>query len=241
MTAGTQQSEPLQKGETTMKKFIAIALILLIPILFGITGAYAESGPESTTEPMTTESDVPEIGTEPSEPETTEQKPEETVAETTESTPEKTTPATTASEPEETIPETTASEPEETVPETTASTPEDPVPETGSLTIRRARAEKEQAFWYTVEQHQADGFYLELVKVAILPGETAVTVTGLTLETGYRITEHVMTSDGDGFYEHVELIRLKEESPNRELVFSGTLRTIGWFADFTSSTEKKEG
>lgn len=229
MTAGTQQSEPLQKGETTMKKFIAIALILLIPILFGITGAYAESGPESTTEPMTTESDVPEIGTEPSEPETTEQKPEETVAETTESTPEETTPATTASEPEETIPE------------TTASTPEDPVPETGSLTIRRARAEKEQAFWYTVEQHQADGFYLELVKVAILPGETAVTVTGLTLETGYRITEHVMTSDGDGFYEHVELIRLTEESPNRELVFSGTLRTIGWFADFTSSTEKKEG
>lgn len=212
-----------------MKKFIAIALILLIPILFGITGAYAESGPESTTEPMTTESDVPEIGTEPSEPETTEQKPEETVAETTESTPEETTPATTASEPEETIPE------------TTASTPEDPVPETGSLTIRRARAEKEQAFWYTVEQHQADGFYLELVKVAILPGETAVTVTGLTLETGYRITEHVMTSDGDGFYEHVELIRLTEESPNRELVFSGTLRTIGWFADFTSSTEKKEG
>ena len=200
-----------------MKKFIAIALILLIPILFGITGAYAESGPESTTEPMTTESDVPEIGTEPSEPETTEQKPEETV------------------------PETTASEPEETVPETTASSPEDPVPETGSLTIRRARAEKEQAFWYTVEQHQADGFYLELVKVAILPGETAVTVTGLTLETGYRITEHVMTSDGDGFYEHVELIRLTEESPNRELVFSGTLRTIGWFADFTSSTEKKEG
>ena len=217
MTAGTQQSELLQKGETTMKKFIAIALILLIPILFGITGAYAESGPESTTEPMTTESDVPEIGTEPSEPETTEQKPEETV------------------------PETTASEPEETVPETTASSPEDPVPETGSLTIRRARAEKEQAFWYTVEQHQADGFYLELVKVAILPGETAVTVTGLTLETGYRITEHVMTSDGDGFYEHVELIRLTEESPNRELVFSGTLRTIGWFADFTSSTEKKEG
>lgn len=212
-----------------MKKFIAIALILLIPILFGITGAYAESGPESTTEPMTTESDVPEIGTEPSEPETTEQKPVETVAETTESTPEETTPATTASEPEETIPE------------TTASTPEDPVPETGSLTIRRARAEKEQAFWYTVEQHQADGFYLELVKVAILPGETAVTVTGLTLETGYRITEHVMTSDGDGFYEHVELIRLTEESPNRELVFSGTLRTIGWFADFTSSTEKKEG
>lgn len=200
-----------------MKKFIAIALILLIPILFGITGAYAESGPESTTEPMTTESDVPEIGTEPFEPETTEQKPEETV------------------------PETTASEPEETVPETTASSPEDPVPETGSLTIRRARAEKEQAFWYTVEQHQADGFYLELVKVAILPGETAVTVTGLTLETGYRITEHVMTSDGDGFYEHVELIRLTEESPNRELVFSGTLRTIGWFADFTSSTEKKEG
>ncbi len=200
-----------------MKKFIAIALILLIPILFGITGAYAESGPESTTEPMTTESDVPEIGTEPSEPETTEQKPEETV------------------------PETTASEPEETVPETTASSPEDPVPETGSLTIRRARAEKEQAFWYTVEQHQADGFYLELVKVAILPGETAVTVTGLTLETGYRVTEHVMTSDGDGFYEHVELIRLTEESPNRELVFSGTLRTIDWFADFTSSTEKKEG
>ena len=178
---------------------------------------------------MTTESDVPEIGTEPSEPETTEQKPEETVPETT------------ASEPEETVPETTASEPEETVPETTASSPEDPVPETGSLTIRRARAEKEQAFWYTVEQHQADGFYLELVKVAILPGETAVTVTGLTLETGYRITEHVMTSDGDGFYEHVELIRLTEESPNRELVFSGTLRTIGWFADFTSSTEKKEG
>ena len=171
-----------------MKKFIAIALILLIPILFGISWVYAEAGPETTTEPASTE-----ITTEP------------------------------------------------TPPETNAPDPVESERTTGTLKISRAKAAEKQAFWYTVEQHQADGYYLELVKVAILPGESSVTITGLTLETGYRITEHVMTSDGEGYYEHVELIRLTQEAPDREVVFSGALRNIGWFADFASSTEKKEG
>lgn len=194
-----------------MRKYIAIILVLLIPLTLGVAGVYGEPDNEAETEPVSTVTSTLPV------PESTlEKTPVTTEAPIAEPTTETTEPAV---------------EPE----------PEPEPEPTGTITITRKGADQYGGFWYTIEQKQANGSYKLLLQVAILPGESEVCITGLPLNNDYLVREQRRTTvDGVPGRAYVEL-HLTEDRPDKVVNYVGAPTYSKWLTDISSNVTRKEG
>ena len=232
-----------------MRKFFAVFLVLLILLALGVAGVYGDpdASPGSDTAPAETTA-VPEVPTE--EPTKTEAPTEEAVRSGLEPAETETEPVTEA--PTEPVTEEPTEELTEAPTEAVTEAPEEPVetteptedPEetveipTGSLTISRSGSDR--AAWYLVEQMDVEGRYSVLVQVALLPGETSVTVAGLPLETKYRVTAQSAagTKAASGAVRECEL---SEEAPDAGVKLADSAAETDWISDSASRTIRKGG
>lgn len=216
-----------------MKKLTAILLILLLLGTAAVAGVYGdpalgeENEAASTVaaqlpaeEPVRLDPAEEASASEEEDPAGTEPKATElTTVEIREPEPETEAPEEPTQEPPAQEPASTQSP--EAIPE--PSRVSDDTPDaTGTLTISCLVAGRTEPRFYLVEQHQADGSYLPLTQVAIFSNMESVSLKGLSLETGYRVTEQLLTKDpSNNLAPSMESqnVRLTENQPEMELRF----------------------